>query len=306
MIRLIPRKEVDEQWWNGIVSRSRHETVYPYAWYLDAVADNWSLLAMKEQPYYMPVAWKKKLGIRYVCQPLSTQQLGVLTPGDADPDPEIVRAFLHRLPRHFRMGDYAFNQGNLVGDEPGFDVQDNTNYELNLDRLYEKIHKQYNTNTRRNINKAFQAGLQVTDKIGMDEFIEQRKVHDPLRRNDRVYEVLTRLVYRLINTGKGTILGIRNRQGTLVAAALFASCEHRSVYLHSFSDEEGREHRSMFQVIDHFIQMHAGEPRILDFEGSNISTIARFFAGFGARPVIYQRVSFNRLTAGLKRRRRHG
>ena len=60
----------------------------------------------------------------------------------------------------------------------------------------------------------------------------------------------------------------------------------------------------MFKIVDAFIREHAGSELILDFEGSNIPTVARFFAGFGARPEIYQGVSFDRLPLFLKRLRK--
>ncbi len=55
------------------------------------------------------------------------------------------------------------------------------------------------------------------------------------------------------------------------------------------------ENRSMFKIVDGFIKEHAGSNLFLDFEGSNIPNVARFFAGFGATPEVYQGVSFNRL-----------
>ena len=57
----------------------------------------------------------------------------------------------------------------------------------------------------------------------------------------------------------------------------------------------------MFRIIDTFIKDHADSGRILDFEGSNIPSVARFFGGFGAQAEIYQSVSFNRLPSTLTR-----
>jgi hypothetical protein len=69
------------------------------------------------------------------------------------------------------------------------------------------------------------------------------------------------------------------------------------VFLLSASNDRGKELRGMFLVLDTFIQMHAGDINMLDFEGSNISSIARFFQGFGAKARIYQRVSFQNKTS---------
>jgi len=76
------------------------------------------------------------------------------------------------------------------------------------------------------------------------------------------------------------------------AAAIFAFSNDRAIFLLSASSERGKEWRAMFLVVDRFIELHAGKLAKLDFEGSNIVSIARFFRGFGAKPEIYQRLHF--------------
>ena len=39
----------------------------------------------------------------------------------------------------------------------------------------------------------------------------------------------------------------------------------------------------MFLLIDHIIRQEAGKNTILDFEGSKIEGVARFYKGFGAK-----------------------
>ena len=51
----------------------------------------------------------------------------------------------------------------------------------------------------------------------------------------------------------------------------------------------------MFAILDHGIGKYADTGLILDFEGSEIKGIARFFAGFGASPVYYNTLKINRL-----------
>jgi len=58
--------------------------------------------------------------------------------------------------------------------------------------------------------------------------------------------------------------------------------------------------------VDQLIRDHAGSEKILDFEGSNIPSIARFFSGFGARPETYQEVRFSRLPLKFITGRRYG
>ena len=88
-----------------------------------------------------------------------------------------------------------------------------------------------------------------------------------------------------------------------MVAAFFAFSKTRAIYLLSASSQKGKEQRGMFRIVDTFIRDYAASGLILDFEGSNIPSVARFFSGFGAQPEIYQGVSFSRIPATLTRLR---
>jgi hypothetical protein len=48
------------------------------------------------------------------------------------------------------------------------------------------------------------------------------------------------------------------------------------------STAEGKQKQSMSFLLDKFIELHAEKELVLDFEGSSLSGIARFYAGMGA------------------------
>ena len=84
-IKFIPRKDIDEESWDQLIAESPAETIYPYAWYLDAVSEKWSALVVEDYRFVMPVVWKKKAGMKYIYQPFYTQQLGVHSRVYVDP-----------------------------------------------------------------------------------------------------------------------------------------------------------------------------------------------------------------------------
>jgi hypothetical protein len=151
-IAYIHRKDIDTDKWNGIIADSPAETLYPYSWYLDAVAENWSALVADDYRFIMPVVWKKKAGIKYVYQPFYTQQLGVFSREYVDPG--IVREMLGIIYRKFRFAGINFNAKNLVGEEKPFTVVDKSNYILTLNRDYDQHFSSFTTNAKRNISKA--------------------------------------------------------------------------------------------------------------------------------------------------------
>lgn len=296
MLKLLKRKEIDVERWDALISESTVETIYPYSWYLDTVSENWSALVVDDYRFVMPVVWKKKAGMKYMYQPLYTQQLGVFSREYVDP--ALIREMLKVLYRKFRFAGMNFNVKNLVGEEKPFTVDDKCNYVLSLDMDYEDHYRIFTTNTKRNIKKSLEFSEQVEKNLPVEELVNLKRDNDVIKRSPEDYRWLIKLFDTIREQDAGTIYAMRS-ENTITAAAFFAFSKTRAIYLLSASSPEGKEHRGMFRILDAFIRDHAGSGRILDFEGSNIPSVARFFAGFGAQPEIYQGLSFNRLPATL-------
>ncbi|MCF8224839.1 MAG: GNAT family N-acetyltransferase [Bacteroidales bacterium] len=294
MIKILSRKQINDKKWDEVIAGSAFEMIYPYTWYLDRCADNWLGLVMNDYECIMPVVFRKKIGLKYTYQPLYCQQLGVFSRSQIDI--EIVRMFLHRLAAVFKMGDFAFNAGNVIGEEKGVEVTDNTNYVLDLSIPYEKMHANYNENCRRNIRKAHKSEIAYSEEVDLKEIITLKKISETTMHSPAVHAFRKKLFSELAAQDKIRILGARTGDH-LLAAAVFAYSSKRVFFLLSASSELGKEKRAMFLIVDQFIRDHAGERISLDFEGSNIVSIARFFRGFGAKPEIYQRISIHS-TAG--------
>lgn len=296
MIRYLNRKQIDDDKWNSVITASRYETIYPHTWYLDACADSWTGLVMNDYECIMPVVFRNKFGLRYTYQPVYCQQLGVFS--EKRVDTEITRMFLHKLQRKFRMGDYALNEGNIIGEEKGLNVTDSHNYTLPLAETYDHIFKNYSENCRRNVKKAFREDIEFTDDVKLEEVISLKKMNEKVQRQQKHYMYVRLLFEKLAAMERVRVFGARIGSH-LLAAAVFGYCDRRTVFLLSASSDMGKEKRAMFMLMDSFIQMHSESGYTLDFEGSDIASVARFFRGFGAKPQVYQRISFNNRTNNL-------
>ncbi|MFC2080540.1 hypothetical protein ACFLRQ_03600 [Bacteroidota bacterium] len=264
MIKTLQRKQIDNERWDKIIASSANETIYPYSWYLDACADNWLGIVMNDYEYIMPVAYRRKLGLKYTYQPIYCQQLGVYSKDEVEP--EVTRIFLHALKKQFKVGDYSFNEGNLLGEEAGYEVSDNCNYIVSLNAETEVIQKNYTENCRRNIKRTVSSAVEFTEDISIDEIVNLKQMTESSQRNPGHYVYMKKLFTVLDKEGKIKTLGVR-KGSHLIAAAIFAFSNTRAIFLLSASSESGKDQRSMFQVVNKFIQMHAGEDLKLDFEG---------------------------------------
>ena len=300
MLKLVQRKEIQEEKWDRLIAESPAETIYPYCWYLDAVAENWSALIVDDYRFGMPVVWKKKAGMKYIYQPFYTQQLGVFSREYVEP--ALIQQMLKILYKKFRFAGMNFNAKNLVGEEKPFTVEDKSNYVMSLNQDYDTHYKGFSSNAKRNIKKSIEFSEQVERNLPVEELVRLKRENDVIKRKEADYRWLVKILENIRQNDAGKIYAIR-KESEISAAAFFAFSKTRGIYLLSASSQTGKEQRGMFRIVDTFIQDYAGSGMILDFEGSNIPSVARFFGGFGAQADIYQSVSFNRLPSTLTRLR---
>ena len=94
--------------------------------------------------------------------------------------------------------------------------------------------------------------------------------------------------------------GIYSKAGELISSAVFVYSHNRAYYILVGNHPNGRTLGASHALIDAFIQDHAGENLILDFEGSDIRNLAFFYSSFGAVEENYPAIRENRLPWYLK------
>jgi hypothetical protein len=286
LIRYIRHNEIDFGKWDRAIDLSCYESPYGYSWYLNLAAENWDALVEDDYRSVMPLTWKKKYLLTLLYQPLNTQQLGIFSV--APPSESLVREFLENIPPRFLLADICFNLSNdrVSGILP---AEKRANYEICLEKDYQDLYQGYHSNTRRNLAKATRAGLR-TGHAGVDDFLVLKAARDPMPFRQSRYERLHKLRTGLLKRNSGTISAAWEGDA-LVAAVFWLHSQTRTIYLLPVSDKAGREYRAMFLLVDQLIREQANTNKILDFEGSNIKSIARFFEGFGAARKDYFRVT---------------
>lgn len=296
----IHNQDIDKSRWDQLIRQARGGTIYGHSWYLDVVSPDWQALVTPDYSSVMPLTCRKKFGFSYLFQPLLSQQLGIYNRSPLKP--EDIDQFLSSIPTEFRLVEITLNDQNPRGTI--LPVQEHTTCHLNLNKPYAQISGQFSENTKRNLKKANLENMRFRTNITVPEFIEVLEKDKSagarilLSGNNRA--ILSKLSSTLINRSAGMICGVKNRHGDLVAAALIAQDKAWHYYLAPAMNEEGRESRAMFYLIDRYIHLHSGLPATLDFEGSDIESVARFYKGYGATPGKYTSLRINRLPWPLK------
>lgn len=293
------QKDINLKKWDTCISKSINGIVYAYSWYLDIVSPGWDALVYGDYETVMPLTHNSKYSINYLYQPFFTQQLGIFSSNKIDDS--LIQAFLNAIPLKYRFIEINLNKFNNVENLDGFVIRKNITYELDLIDNYENIFRKYNKNNIRNIRKAIQNKVTITKDISVNEVFEliQDSSKIPgIKKNHT--SILHQLIAKALHYNAGHLYGAYNDKNNLCAVGFFVYANNKACFILSVTNDEGKEQGAMFLLIDEFIKDFSNRNIILDFEGSNVESIARFYKGFGANPFNYSSIRTNRLPFPFK------
>jgi hypothetical protein len=287
-IILLKRGQIDGRAWDDCVDNSPQAQPYARSWYLDLIAPGWKALVQKDgeggYQAVLPLPWRRKwrIGRPQVVPPLFSQQLGVF---GSCPDPAVWLDLARAQFRQIRINWHA-------GDDPkapGFQASPRLNMTLPLGRDMEEIRQGYNSNTKRNLKKAQNAGWVLDHEFHEPEFMNsliqnQGPKIEGVGRQD--YELVGKIIHQALELREGSYLAARNPAGELGAAVFTLSGSRGPCYMFGTSSESGRKDAAMPLLFDNLFEHHLGQERF-DFEGSQIPGLARFYKGFGALEETY-------------------
>jgi hypothetical protein len=292
LIQYFSHNEIDKSRWDDCILNSPNGMIYGTSWYLDQVSPAWEALVYKDYTALMPLPARRKWGINYLIRPAFCQQLGVF--GKSEIDNNLIMEFIESIPSHFSWINMPLNEGNF---NEGMKITKETgiNYLLSLSPSYHKIHASYVQNTKRNLVKSIEKKALPVYSDNSKKFFKLKLEHAFSRLTETHMQFLNDIFERYNISGEAKIVCVLDENNEMAAGALFIHFRNRWIYLLSSSSAKGKEQRAMFAIIDKFIQDHSGKEEYLDFEGSMIPELARFFAGFGATPKYYPLLKRNKL-----------
>jgi len=294
-LKYLEHKNIDYKKWDHCIENAGNSRVYAMSWHLDRTAGIWDALVWGDYDVVMPLPYRKKWGIKYIYQPLFSQQLGIFP----HPPEFILKQFYSALIHHFRYADTQINsKNNQVSGPITFLPRDN--YLLNLSKNYHEIASGFSKNSSRNIKKAHKNSLSFVAGIRIEDYLDFKRNNLPANLPDDTFKKLKSIIALGQYKGIGEIYGVYTNENALCAAVYFCRWKERVIYMNAATSLKGKELRGMFFLLDQFIQENAGSNLLLDLEGSTIPGVARFYAGFGAIPETYYQLKFNRLPLPFK------
>ena len=292
-VSYLKRTEIDVLKWDRCVNlHAATAVVSAQHWFLDKHCEQWHAVVVDDYRAVLPLPVRRKFGINYVYPPFFATRLGFF--GEELTQKEIG-AVLNLVAKKFRWADLVF--GTDISYKKG-NIFSHRTYLLDLQEDYQTIQKSYHESHKRNCKKGQSENLQLVfdadPKSIIDLFKNNRGKNVSVRYKEQDYKDLLNIITFLQEWNAVEIVGVCDADGILRAGAFFTFWGKRYHFLFSGRTAD-RQSRSLYFLIDNFISRHAGENMLLDFNGSDNSDIARFYAGFGAKEFTFNQLIISRL-----------
>ncbi|MGV6845618.1 MAG: hypothetical protein ACWA42_05775 [Lutibacter sp.] len=279
MIRFVERDQLNEKLYNQCISDAVNTRIYAYSWYLDAVADNWSVLVLNNYEVVMPLPWRSKFFIKYIYPPAWTQQLGVFFKEKISL--KTMESFFSTIPNKFKKSNFLVNSDCFKLKT--FSIRNN--FILNLNKNYEAIYKNYTKNRKRDLGKAKLIGFKLNEFLTNNEFL------DAYLKQEKKYKISENQINTLKN-----LLNLKRKEinvwgllfnNEVVGEMIWLDDSKRITLLVLNVQFEFKKFGVSTLLVDMLIKKYAETNYIFDFEGSMISGIAKFYQSFGAEKEKY-------------------
>lgn len=295
-LRFLSHKEINKQFWDEKIRTALNSRIYATSGWSDITSANWNALVSENYDFIMPLPIKQKFGIKYLVQPKFTQQTGIFS--EQKINPEIINLFLEKISKKFLFSAVNLNSDNKSTHK---NIIKKPNHLLDLSKPYDVLRKSFSENTKRNIKKAEKQAISLNKNVSAEDAVSLKSENNINNLSDNDISLLKRLIIFAKKTYKVKIYGVINDKNELISVTVFNFYKNR-VYLPLIaSSEEGKRKFASFQIFNTFINEYSENYLTLDFEGSSLPGVARFFEGWGAKPETYYSYKQNNLPLFVRR-----
>lgn len=299
MIKFISHKQINKQKWDACIAGSINPCLFSYSWYLDAVTENWGGLVLNDYEAILPLSYRSKYKIELIYQPFFTRYYGVSAKGKVQD--KMVKEFLAAIPSRFRYVEFSLQEGQSAGKE--FEQKEKKFQVLDLNASYESISRGYSENTKRNVKKAIRSGLIVKEGVASKKVVDlfrSAKGKDLELLKPKDYTSLEKLMDVSVKKKMADSFAVFSDEKELLCAAFFIREGHRLTYLKSGLSEKGKALGAMHLLMDRLIHQYSDKAMVLDFGGSSVESVARFYKNFGGKDCVYLQVKKDELPGLIK------
>ena len=274
-------QDIDFERWDRCVSSVECPQPYGFSWYLNWLSDSWDALVYGDYDVVMPVFPRVKNSFKYSTRPFGTQSTG---PYSRIPlTSEWSRSLIESAMDHMVYGEFFLSPGTSLYEN--WKPKEFTNLVIDASPPYEELILKYSTQNKRSIKKANQLKLEwaswttVKEAVTLWQTTTQEKTSISSVELDRLTKLLEFCSYQK----RARLYAVRDEYNQLAGAQCWIDWKGRTTLLLNATNEWGKDNGVSAWLIDQHIQTVAGSKQVIDFEGSSLPGLSRFYTGFGAK-----------------------
>ncbi|MCU0376520.1 MAG: hypothetical protein MUF24_14530 [Chitinophagaceae bacterium] len=291
---------VDPDKWNKCLQQADNSLIYAHTDFLNAMSPGWEGLVADDYTLILPATRRSKYGITYLCQPAFAQQLGIF--GKQEAILQQQDAMLQAVQEKYKFAEVYLN---YLQTSLGRYTALRNNYVLTLGKAFDVISENFKTDLRKNLKRAekfnltYAAGHDATEAIGY----YQTQYGAQLGYTATAWKAFCNICEKWINEGKAIVRKVvlpKTKGEELLSIALFLKDEKRLYNVASTTLPNGRMMEANHVLLNELIREYAQQPLQLDFEGSDLPGVAKFYQKFNPVNEPYAYWKINRLPYPLR------
>jgi hypothetical protein len=289
---------MDKQRWNALVAKDSESLIYQYTWFLEAMCDSWYGIIDDQYTTVIPLAVKRKWGIKHVYMPPFLQRMMLVGKALNEVETKLVNSILQNFSSLtvFNIANFELNITPIKNLK--------NNFFLDLQQGYKCVYERYTKELIKNVKKAHFRGCEFTTEVTFDQVVAfyQQAYGEKSSYTSAHFALLKKCIEQPEAQGYFHLWGVKAADTQeLLLAALLLDDGRRCYYLLAAPSAQGKQYRATAFFIDTVIQkMVEKGNRYFDFEGSNIPSVAQFYRTFNPETEHYTQYYYNGFCTPLK------
>ncbi len=279
-MKFISSKDLNKQKWDDLVSENKGKS-FSYSYYFDSNSKNWGAFVNEDYTKGIAIAYNKIFGVEIIYPPIFGKYFQFFGVNSTE-----ISELLSRIQSRFKIATFHTVE-NIEADFKKFKLQEK---KFQIRDSSGKI----NTLSKRMVKKAETNGIEILETPFEEilPIINAELIFKLKNIENGVYEKLEKLLHVLSEKKLLISKGIFEN-GILVGGLYFCETKTEILYLTGVAEESARTNGGMYLCMNSLIEHSISENKIIDFGGSDIENIRRFYLSLGGIDVNYFAISWD-------------
>lgn len=268
-MKLIERADLNVKKWNALAGSDVEASFFSYAWYLDAVAENWCVCVDDAYSKGIALPYSKRMGVEILYVPIFSRQMhafGKLT--DAD---------LAVIQKRFKVREIAMSQ-------PVFENVSERIHQQIVDFENRKVSSQ----AKRSLKKAKNSKVELTRNQRFESVFTAIKNALEGKFSGVDSQRLSRLEQLFKNAENAGFLKVFEVSDGEEKGGIVCLIDDKQVlYLKGACPENLKRNGGMYLALNAAIELAQKRQSVFDFGGSNVEGVKRFNSNLGGTDKTY-------------------